>query len=94
MTPDKKAWRDEAIEHLKQYTKTAPASFSMSDVRQWAYGNGCSQPKDERWWASVAQAGKKLGLIDSIGYGISTYPDRPNTGPTYATRWAVGKGAV
>lgn len=76
-------WGDGALRLVAEYARKN-RTFIIETVRLAAEADGYPMPPHRRAWGGVAIAAKREGIVESIGYEMSTSPD---ANPTPVTKW-------
>ena len=58
-------WRDEAVGYIRKYPNNEP--FRIEEVREWAEGQGLTQPPNNYCWGNMAKVLRKLGITKRVG---------------------------
>lgn len=64
-------WNDRALGLLLAFAAMSGEAWLLEDAREWAQSQGLPDPPDGRAWGHVAQRAKRLGAIESVGFGAA-----------------------
>lgn len=78
-------WLEIALGYLQAFAATRQR-FMTEELRAWAIAEGCPAPPNPKAWGAVMQAGRRRGIIRSIGYAPAA---SSNLSPKVL--WAAGE---